>query len=41
MSAASLGKRIDQAGLRRAAAVEPGLKELLNDIGLDPAEPAG
>ena len=41
MSPASLSKRIDLAGLRRAAAVEPGLKEFLSDIGLDPAKPAG
>lgn len=41
MSAASLSKRIDLAGLRRAAAVEPGLREFLNDIGLDPSGSAG
>lgn len=37
MSAAALSQRVDQAWLRRAAAVEPGLKEFLDDIGLDPA----
>ena len=41
MSAASLSKRIDLAGLRRAAAVEPGLRGFLNDIGLDPSGSAG
>ena len=41
MSAASLSKRIDLAGLRRAAAVEPRLGEFLNDIGLDPSGSAG
>ena len=35
MSAASLSRRIDMAGLRRAAAAEPGLREFLNDIGVD------
>lgn len=41
MSAADLRQRIDQAGLRRAAAVEPGLQEFLDGIGLDPSAPAG
>ena len=41
MSATGLSQRIDRAGLRRAAAVEPGLKEFLDDIGLDPSAPAG
>ncbi len=41
MSAASLSKRIDLAGLRRAAAVEPGLRGFLGDIGLDPSGSAG
>lgn len=41
MSAAGLSQRVDLAGLRRAAAVEPGLKEFLDDIGLEPSAPAG
>ena len=41
MSAASLSKRIDMVGLCRAATVEPRLRELLNDIGLDPSGPGG
>lgn len=41
MSAASLSQRVDQAGLRRAAAVEPGLKEFLDSIGLGPSAPLG
>lgn len=39
MSAASLGKRINMAGLCCTAAVEPGLREFLNDIGVDPSGP--
>lgn len=41
MSAADLSQRVDRAGLRRAAAVEPGLREFLDAIGLDPSAPAG
>ena len=41
MSAAGLSQRIDRAGLRRAAAVEPGLREFLDAIGLDLSAPAG
>ena len=39
MSAASLSQRIDQTGLRCAAAVEPGLNEFLDTIGLDSSAP--
>ena len=41
MSDESLLQRVDPAGLRRAAVVEPGLREFLNAIGLDPFSPAG
>lgn len=41
MSAAGLSQRIDQAGLRRAAGAEPGLKEFLASIGLELSVLAG
>ena len=41
MSGGSLSQRIDLAGLRRAAAVVPGLQGLLDAIGLDPSGPPG